>query len=279
MSPPQPYTPIDTFPDLDGTGGGGPLTLLEDGDVYLYKDNIRSDSDIQSIANTTPIQVTTATAHGFITGNTVTIVSAAVSAANGTFVITKISGSIFSLDGSTAAGAGGAFGRVFNAKLGIISRLIDGLQWLKTKAYDRLAGIAYSDIVVLLNGRTKRRPRVVLSDADHTIDTSEGDCFELDGAPAAPRVIKLRTTTAPIPTSGERIEVIAPAFNSGVLDLNIYQVQRENGTLIASFYGRNPAKENVSAQFEFTGTKWRLGINSGWDASGAGYGVLAGTDA
>ncbi len=38
------YTPSNTFPDLDGSGGQGPLQLMADGDPYTYDVNIYSAS-------------------------------------------------------------------------------------------------------------------------------------------------------------------------------------------------------------------------------------------
>lgn len=65
---------------------------------------------IVSSTNTTPIVVTTGT-HGYIDGDTVEIEGHKVNtAANGLWQITKLSGTTFSLNGSTGNGVGGATG-------------------------------------------------------------------------------------------------------------------------------------------------------------------------
>ncbi len=64
-----------------------------------------------SVSNTTPIQIsTTPTAHTLHTHDQVTITGAAVAAANGTFIITVIDDTTFSLNGTVASGVGGAAG-------------------------------------------------------------------------------------------------------------------------------------------------------------------------
>jgi hypothetical protein len=66
---------------------------------------------ISSSTNATPIVVTTAAAHGFTTGDNVTINGHATNtAANGTWVVTVTGASTFSLDGCVGNGVGGATG-------------------------------------------------------------------------------------------------------------------------------------------------------------------------
>jgi hypothetical protein len=70
---------------------------------------------IVSSTNAGPIEVTV-TAHGYSTGDKVTIVSHAVNtAANGTWKITVTGANTFTLDGSTGNGVGGATGFVYPA--------------------------------------------------------------------------------------------------------------------------------------------------------------------
>ncbi len=132
---------------------------------------------------------------------------------------------------------------------------------------------------LIVLGRTRRRARVVLSDANQTIDTGQGDCFELPGAPAATRTIKLRTSTAPIPAANELIELIVPS--SGLATATLYSIQREDTTVICTFLGALLTAASITARFEFDGGVWRLGMNSGraLDASSNHYGVLPGAGA
>ena len=62
---------------------------------------------VVSVANTTPIQIsTTPTAHTLHTHDQVTITGTSVAAANGTFIITVIDDTTFSLNGTVASGVG-----------------------------------------------------------------------------------------------------------------------------------------------------------------------------
>jgi hypothetical protein len=77
----------------------GPNGFVVDGTVALADSGLVSDA-----SNAAPI-VITSSAHGLSTGARVTITGVAGNtAANGTFVITKITSSTFSLDGSTGNG-------------------------------------------------------------------------------------------------------------------------------------------------------------------------------
>lgn len=75
--------------------------------------------NISSVSDTTPVMITTTAAHGYHTGMTVTVANSTVSAINGTWPITLVtpassttSATQFTLDGSTASGAGGTAGTV-----------------------------------------------------------------------------------------------------------------------------------------------------------------------
>ena len=61
---------------------------------------------ISTISNATPPVVTTTTANNYVTGNQVVISENSVSAYNGTFTITVVDTTHFSLNGQSAAGAG-----------------------------------------------------------------------------------------------------------------------------------------------------------------------------
>jgi hypothetical protein len=72
-----------------------------------------SSATIASSTNATPIVITTPSAHGFSTSDTVYIVGHTTNtAANGTWVITVLSSTTFSLTGSVGNGVGGATGTV-----------------------------------------------------------------------------------------------------------------------------------------------------------------------
>ncbi len=74
---------------------------------------------IASSTNATPIEITTSSAHGFITGDKVTIVGHTVNlAANGTWIVTWVSATKFTLDSSVGSGVGGTTGYVGYLNLG-----------------------------------------------------------------------------------------------------------------------------------------------------------------
>lgn len=82
--------------------------IIEFGDLYVrfIKDGgqITSTKTITGATNATPISIT-ATAHGFSTGNTVTIIGVGGNtAANGTWIITKTGANTFTLDTSVGNG-------------------------------------------------------------------------------------------------------------------------------------------------------------------------------
>ena len=61
---------------------------------------------IATASNATPIAITTSSPHGYTNGDTVEIVGCSASGANGLWVITTTGASSFTLNGSTASGAG-----------------------------------------------------------------------------------------------------------------------------------------------------------------------------
>lgn len=120
---------------------------------------------------------------------------------------------------------------------------------------DKINGVAYTDIVVFHNGRTKRRPRVVMADADATINPSQGDVFELSSAPAAVRTIKLKYTS-PTPEIGESLEIV---IGGAVATGQQYIIKREDALLIiAEFYGNALGDEAPSARFDFDYPKFNV---------------------
>ena len=143
--------------------------------------------------------------------------------------------------------------------------------------YDKFNGVAYTDIRVSFNGRKRiRRVRVTLADASQTVRVSQGDRFHLPD-PAALRTITL-DHTLDTPENGEVLEFVAPAISGGGEQ---YRFQREDATVVASFYGATTATENpcYHAEFERVGGVWRLGANSGIAWDGANYGVVPGVGA
>lgn len=75
---------------------------------------VNTSAVIVGATNANPIVITTATAHGFSTGNTVTVVNVGGNgAAKGTFVVTVIDSLNFSLQSSAGDGAYTGGGEVF----------------------------------------------------------------------------------------------------------------------------------------------------------------------
>lgn len=248
MSPPEPYIPIDELPDFEGTGNG-PLEFQENGDVLLWWQTWRNDYEIAGFSNDTPIVVTTSTDNAYVTGQLVTIKGSAGSVIDGTWTITVVNSSRFSLDTSTAGGVGVAGGRVYDPKLGLFSKLVDACAYFAKRFF----GGSYVNGLPSIQGRKiLNRPRVVLPDANALIDTSQGDVFEVTAYPAAARTIRLRMTSSPAPLPGETIQIVvggALPFNAGASD---YIIKREDSALvIANFIGAAAGDVAPVAQFEF----------------------------
>lgn len=80
---------------------------------------------ISNVSNGTPIQVTTASAHGLSTGDTVTVQGAlGVPAANGTWTITVLGANSFALNGSVGSGTYLGGGVIEGGVLGQVDRVI-----------------------------------------------------------------------------------------------------------------------------------------------------------
>lgn len=68
---------------------------------------LRDTGSVTSASNASPVVITTSAAHGLTTGTRVTIAGVTGSStANGTFVATVLTTTTFSLDGTSAGGAG-----------------------------------------------------------------------------------------------------------------------------------------------------------------------------
>jgi len=119
-------------------------------------------------------------------------------------------------------------------------------------------------------GRYRRRPRVILTAANQTIDTSQGDCFVLPGDPGGAFTITLRNGTAPDPEVNERIVLVV----DGPLISGSYQIRDEVPAVIAQFFSNAVGVAVPSAEFELDGSpkRWHMGLNSGFDV-GTAYGV------
>jgi len=134
-------------------------------------------------------------------------------------------------------------------------------------------------------GRTRGRPRVYMADvATVMIDTTQADEFVLHDNPAAgaPNVIRLRTSTAPVPREDERITLLVPDMFASSTGGIQYTIEREDGTTICDFHYRGAGwHASISADFVFDGGVWRLSKNSGRsrDDIDVQYGVFPGAGA
>lgn len=105
------------------------------------------------------------------------------------------------------------------------------------------------------------RPRVVLSDADHTIDVEQADRFVLSGSPAAPRTITLDSTTK-VPANGETMILLIANLTTSAQPA--YTIQREGGTVVATINGNGSGDAGaICVEVEYAESAWHLGINSG----------------
>jgi len=110
-------TPVTVF---DAASGGNPVTVFSGADVYFPTTQVsdpalqvNSDVNIASSTDAIPIEITTASAHGYITGDTVRVANHEVNtAANGTRAITFVDATHFTINGSDGNGVGGATGIV-----------------------------------------------------------------------------------------------------------------------------------------------------------------------
>lgn len=114
--------------------------VLEFGNLYMrvYKDQgqvLATSIAITAVANTTPVGITTVSAHGYSTGAEVFIANTGkASLDNRYWIITVTGGSTFTLNGSTAAGAGavGNVSKVFEIVTPYTSSDLDSLSWAQS---------------------------------------------------------------------------------------------------------------------------------------------------
>lgn len=116
FNPDETYTPandaqnyiLTTLRLVEGKCG---LGLVSGQETYQF-----SSKTITAATNASPIVITTSASHGFNTGDSIIIDSVAGNtAANGTFVITKVDATSFSLDDSTGNGAWTSGGTAYHA--------------------------------------------------------------------------------------------------------------------------------------------------------------------
>ncbi len=123
---------------LIACNGVDPVTIY-DGTQWFYVATTSTAVTISSIARTSPsaiATVTTATAHGLVTGNRVTITGASESTFNGTFVITVTGASAFtytSTGTSTATSVTGAYTTI--GITGVNSNTFIGVNLFKNRLY------------------------------------------------------------------------------------------------------------------------------------------------
>jgi hypothetical protein len=119
-----------------------------------------------------------------------------------------------------------------------------------------------------MQGRKRRRSRVQLAATDQSVGPADGDCFELAlNTSGVQRIITLLSVTGQTVSDGEVIEFIVPT-QTGVTAGSTYRFDRESGVTVATFsMSSTGAAASLTAQFEFVGSAWRLGLNSGWDSA------------
>lgn len=115
---------------------------------------------ISSSTNATPIAITTSTAHGYSTGDTVFIYDHATNTnANGTWEITVTGSTTFTLTGSTGNGVGGASGtsrRATNCVVRLASSPIDNIASHGNVGEGRTAWTPSSNVTTSLSTTTKQ---------------------------------------------------------------------------------------------------------------------------
>jgi hypothetical protein len=123
---------------------------------------------------------------------------------------------------------------------------------IKSGSYDTTATLTGGTRLALTTGaRIAFPPRVVLSDANHTIDVTQGDTFVLPNAPSTTRTITLAQTTG-TPRVGERLRLIVPglARTTG----SEYHIVRSGGPagLLANIFSSSLISNlPIAAEFQF----------------------------
>jgi hypothetical protein len=115
---------------------------------------------IASSTNAAPIAITTSTAHGYSTGDTVFICDHATNTnANGTWEITVTGSTTFTLTGSTGNGIGGASGtsrRATNCVVRLASSPIDNIASHGNVGEGRTAWVASANVTATMSTPTKQ---------------------------------------------------------------------------------------------------------------------------
>lgn len=134
---------------------------------------LSSTISISSSTNATPIAVTTSSAHGYSTGDTVVITGHTTNTnANGTWTITSTGSTTFTLDGSTGNGVGGASGTV--------RRRTNTVVTLASALTQNVASFGQAG-----NGRTAWTQSTNVTATLLTTDTKEGDSSDSIAVAAA----------------------------------------------------------------------------------------------
>lgn len=243
--------------------------------------NLPTPKSVSSTTFATPIVVTTSTTHGLRPGDYITITGATDPNANGTFRagLTATTTKVQLLDRLSGAGiagtlAGGAAGSLQSEGFGTTYQIAEdvtdddkaeSIAFATEPLGDRTAYLMYAK-------KNRRRTRVTLTDANHTIDVSLGDRFQVSNAPALPRTIIIDDVSV-VPRNGDTVEIIAPGpLATG----QFYLIKRVGGVIIAEFWGNTLGDAGAYAEFEYVAGLWRLGANGGGGAAG---GVLSGPGA
>lgn len=125
-------------------------------------------------------------------------------------------------------------------------------------------GFTVSDAAAIGEVQVRKRflrARVPLSDADHTIDVTQGDRFTVSGVPAAPRIITLDSTIEP-PEQGETMAVIISTLSTSAKPA--YTFKRDSGVTVATINGDATGDGGtIYVEFEYDDGAWHLGANSG----------------
>lgn len=245
---------------------------------------IASTLSISASTNTTPIEITCSTSHGLSTGDRVTIYDHATNTnANGTWTITVVNATRFTLDGSTPTAGGGATGTVQPMDLGTYDMPEDLVEDLDAASVnvalealgDRTAKLAEMSgwDRVLYRGGTSRIEGTVqhldpqrLSDANHTISAKDGPHVILSTPSGGNRTITVEQATD-APAEGTALEFWLSAPHAS----NYIEIKREgSAAVIVRIHG-------TIAATVATGHA-RIHVESGvWRGTG-GHGITVGAD-
>lgn len=192
----------------------------------------KTAASVSTITNATPAVVSTVSAHGFISGEVVTLAGVNVSAYNTTWVVTNISASTFSLNGSAGVGAasGGtatSTGVIFLGTGGTVT----ASTCVPTLTLDSTNGAwddYYVQITITTGGTVATGPIAFTVSLDAGRNT--GPIIQLGTATTyvIPNTgITINFTTAKTLTTGDyiRFATIAPTFSDANIQTAIVAVQ------------------------------------------------------